>query len=190
MTSIVGAGRNFLQESFGCRFVAIVDFQAVISQLPAKSLTIAFEHFFMEPFRIPPLGRKLVDAPEPESPSPPRSQDIADRKGEALRVVKRLSGIIDEHRRASKSLGITLGQSDIRAVSGALRDHARGGAGLPVPGSRDEIHSHVLDRLFEELVEEPSNILYTTQTGPDSIRYESMDVGFWMECLDLLDAQP
>lgn len=48
-------------------------------------------------------------------------------------------------------------------------------AACRVPGARDEIHAHVLDRFFEELVGEPSNVLFTARTGPDSIRYDAMD---------------
>jgi len=38
-------------------------------------------------------------------------------------------------------------------------------------------------------VEEPSNILYLVQTGPDTTRYDAMDSAFWIECLDLLQKQ-
>ena len=72
-------------------------------------------------------------------------------------------------------------------VISALRDHARGGKGSPVPGSRDEIHGYCLNRLFDEFVEEPSNILFTTKTGPDTTRYDAMNAAFWIECLDLME---
>ena len=49
------------------------------------------------------------------------------------------------------------------------------------------IHAHVLTRLFEELVEEPSNILFTTVTGPETTRYDAMNPSFWLECLDLME---
>ena len=52
----------------------------------------------------------------------------------------------------------------------------------------DEIHGYCLNRLFDELVEEPSNILFTTKTGPDTIRYDAMNASFWIECLDLMEA--
>lgn len=141
----------------------------------------------MKSFRIPPLGRQLnavEDEPE-EAPRPP--QAFRERGAEAARVLKRLMVIAGDHARSAKALGIELQPDDLRAVIGALRDHASGGRGLPVPGARDEVHAHVLDRFFEELVEEPSNILFTTPTGPDSIRYDAMDPGFWLECLDLLE---
>ena len=49
----------------------------------------------------------------------------------------------------------------------------------------DEIHA--LTRLFEELVEEPSNILFTTITGPETTRYDGMDTALWLECLDAIE---
>lgn len=126
-----------------------------------------------------------VESEEPEILD--AKQEIADRKAEAKRVVRRLSNIVVEHHGASLELGVSLGESEIRKVTTALRDHARGGTeGLALDGC-DEILSHCLTRLFEELVEEPSNILYVTPTSPDTIRYDAMDSSFWIECLDLLE---
>ena len=122
-------------------------------------------------------------------PPPPESQqEIANRKEEAKRVVKRLAAIIEDHRQSAIPLDIKLGSTEIAAVVGALREHARSGTGTPVPGARDEVHGYVLNRLFDELVEEPSNILFTTKTGPDTIRYDAMSTEFWLECLDYLEA--
>lgn len=142
----------------------------------------------MKPEEIPDNVRFNFkpDTATSEAPAPSQ-QGIADRKGEAARIVRRLAVIVEEHREAAVPLGIVFSADDVRAVIHALRDHAKGGAGLPVPGARDEIHAHVLNRLFEELVEEPSNILFTTSTGPESIRYDAMDADFWLECLDLME---
>jgi hypothetical protein len=141
----------------------------------------------MKPFRIPSLGRRLIAAEdEPVEPLRP-PQAIGDRGAEAARVLKRLMVIAGDHARSARALGIELQPADLRAVIGALRDHARGGSGLPVPGARDAIHAHVLDRFFEELVEEPSNVLFATRTGQDSIRYDAMEPDFWIECLDLME---
>ena len=126
------------------------------------------------------MGSELPQNPEVE-------QDIQDRKGEAKRVIKRLAAIFAEHKDAALQLKINLGGGDLQLVISALRDHARGGGGSPVPGSRDEIHGYCLNRLFDELVEEPSNILFTTKTGPDTMRYDAMNASFWIECLDLME---
>ena len=126
------------------------------------------------------MGSELPQNPEVE-------QDIQDRKGEAKRVTKRLAFIFEEQKDAALPLKINLGGEDLQLVISALRDHARGGVGSPVPGSRDEIHGYCLNRLFDELVEEPSNILFTTKTGPDTMRYDAMNATFWIECLDLME---
>jgi hypothetical protein len=116
-----------------------------------------------------------------------KDQEFEDRKGEAKRIVKRLAAIVEEHRLSAVSLGIDFNGEDLRAVISALRDHAKGGPGIPMPNTRDEIHAYVLTRLFEELVEEPSNILFTTVTGPDTTRYDAMNPSFWIECLNLME---
>ena len=123
-----------------------------------------------------------------EIPSNPEvDQEIQDRKGEAEKVVKRLITIFEDHKDAAIPLKIKLSSQDLRLVLKALRDHAKGGSGSPVSGSRDEIHGYCLNRLFDELVEEPSNILFTTRTGPDTMRYDAMNASFWIECLDLME---
>ena len=114
-------------------------------------------------------------------------EEIADRKLEAKRIVRRLSNIVMEHHEASFDLGVSLGVPEIKIVTSALRDHAQGGAGELALEGCDEILSHCLVRLYEELVEEPSNILYATPMGPDTIRYNAMNASFWIECLDLLE---
>lgn len=137
---------------------------------------------FLAPIR--PLFGLEVEKPIPDAPS---QTAIPGRKGEIKRIVKRLLAIIEDHRQSAIPLHIKLDAADLRAVITSLRDHAKGGTGLPVQGTRDEIHAHVLTRLFEELVEEPSNILFTTITGPETTRYDAMDAAIWLECLDAIE---
>ncbi len=127
----------------------------------------------------------------PTDTKPGVPEDPEERKAEAQRVVKRLTVLIGEHVEAAKPLGIELDRDDLRAVIDALRDHARGGAGLPVSGARDAIHGHVLNRLFEELVEEPSNIFYAkaNANGKEPSGYDAMDVPFWRECLEVMERE-
>ena len=124
-----------------------------------------------------------------ESNLPSVKPEIENRKAEAKRVIKRISGIILEHREASLQLDVELNWEELSIVIAALRDHASGGQGTLKLTDYDEIESHCLNRLFEELVEEPSNILYVTPTGPSTTRYDSMDPSFWIECLDLLERE-
>ena len=140
------------------------------SEEPPKTVRPLFE-----------MGSEIPSNPEVE-------QEIKDRKGEAKRVVKRLISIFEDHKDAAIPLKIKFSSEDLRLVINALRDHAKGGAGSPVSGSRDEIHGYCLNRLFDELVEEPSNILFTTKTGPDTMRYDAMNASFWIECLDLMES--
>ena len=139
------------------------------SEEPPKTVRPLFE-----------MGSEIPSNPEVE-------QEIQDCKGEAERVVKRLTTIFEDHKDAAIPLKIKLSSQDLRLVLKALRDHAKGGSGSPVSGSRDEIHGYCLNRLFDELVEEPSNILFTTRTGPDTMRYDAMNASFWIECLDLME---
>ena len=136
---------------------------------------------------LPETVRSLVEIEEEEPPAD--SPEIANRSTEAKRVAKRISTLIAEHRRASLELGVELGGPELHLVIAALRDHAQGGSGSIDLSNHDEIQGHCLQRLFEELVEEPSNILYLVQTGPDTTRYDAMDSTFWIECLDLLQKQ-
>ena len=118
-------------------------------------------------------------------------ENAQERKVEAGRIVKRLSALVAEHRQAAVPLSIELSDTDVCAVIAALRDHADGGSGSPVPGARDDIHAHVLNRLFDELVEEPSNILFAKPNadGSKPSGYQAMDVTFWRDCLDAWEAQ-
>ena len=132
--------------------------------------------------------RRLFDFESSIIPPVEAEQHIDDPKGEIIRIVKRLGAIVEDHRQSAIPLNIKLGASDIKSVIGSLRKHAKGEEGHPVPNARDEIHGYCLNRLFEELVEEPSNILYSTQKRDDTIRYDAMSASFWLECLDHMEA--
>ena len=138
---------------------------------------------------IPATTRPLFKDVFGESNLPSVKPEIENRKTEAKRVIKRIFGIILEHREASLQLDVDLGWEELSIVIAALRDHANGGLGTLKLNDYDEIESHCLNRLFEELVEEPSNILYVTPTSPSTTRYNSMDPSFWIECLDLLERE-
>jgi len=153
---------------------------SIMSTLPESSPNKNFS-------KNPSVMRSLFEMGTEVPATVEAKQDMEDPKGEAQRIVKRLAAIVEDHRQASKPLEIDLGPDDIRAVIGSLKKHAKGGAGAPVSDARDEIHGYCLNRLFEELVEEPSNILFTTQKGADIIRYDAMNVSFWLECLELFE---
>ena len=136
---------------------------------------------------VPTVIRPLFEMGT-ETPAPVEAkQEMNDPNGEAQRIVKRLAAIVEDHRQSAKQLSIDLGADDIRAVITALKQHAEGGTEISVLGARDEIHDYCLNRLFEELVEEPSNILFTTQKGADAVRYDAMSASFWLECLEFFE---
>jgi len=132
-------------------------------------------------------------AMESEACDVPEQKTAMQNKPEEIqRVIKRIMVIIDEHRDAATHLNITLGKDEMHVVLEALRNHAKTGATdlkLNEAQQADEILTYGMTRLFEELVEEPSNILFTTSTGKDTVRYEAMDTAFWIECLNQLEQQ-
>lgn len=135
----------------------------------------------MEPF----VYQGLPELPESAKQRAPRTPQ--ERQLEISRIIPRLVALIDEHRRAAASMNIILSQQDMQCVIEALKEHARNGHPQPASTARDEVHAYVLHRLFEELSEEPSNILFTTKTSPDTVRYDAMESAFWMECLNELE---
>ncbi len=123
---------------------------------------------------MPPL-------PEVEPVKPP--QEIEDRKGEAKRIVKRLLAIIADHHSSAFHIGVALDQALLLQVVSALEAETRNEDPAPFLRHEDEIRAYLMQALYEELLEEPSNILFTTQVNPDVVRYEAMEAGFWRECL-------
>ncbi|MDP0491032.1 MAG: hypothetical protein Q7Q71_08295 [Verrucomicrobiota bacterium JB023] len=138
---------------------------------------------------IPETIRSLFSTEDVAPDDTGNKPSIEDRPAEARRVVKRISALVAEHRLASQALNVELGAPELGLVIHALRDHAKGGRGELKLDAVDELKAHCLQRLFDELVEEPSNILYTTQTSSKSVRYDAMDLSFWLECLTLLEKQ-
>ena len=146
-------------------------------------------------FRVPPIGRRIVSGGNDPSlaadiglpdTTPIEVPEIENPGREKSRIFKRLIVLVGDHERSALRVGIKLSQDDLKSVFSALREHARKGIAPPL-AARDEIHQYVLDSLFADLVEEPSNILYTTRTGEDTMRYNAMKPDFWCECLDLLE---
>jgi hypothetical protein len=135
----------------------------------------------MNPF----VYQNLPDLPDSTKQRAPRTPQ--ERSLEVSRIAPRLMLLMDEHRRAAQSMNIILDRDSILHVIESLREHARQGDPQPAATARDEVHAYVLTRLFDELSEEPSNILFTTQTSPDTVRYDAMEAAFWIECLNELE---
>jgi len=117
---------------------------------------------------------------------PAEPQPIEDRRAEARRVVTRLEAILREHRASARRVGSPLDDETITMVIQALRIESLGGDYRPLLRHDDPIAAYLRQSLFDELLEEPSNILFTTRIDDETIRYEAMESAFWRECLDLL----
>lgn len=123
--------------------------------------------------------------PELEPAKPP--QEIEDRKGETRRVVKRLMAIIEEHRVSAQRIGVTLDAAALEIVLNALEAETRMEDPQPIlQSSANELLRYVVSSLYEELLAEPSNILFTTHVAKDVVRYEAMEAAFWKECVAAL----
>ena len=118
---------------------------------------------------------------ELEPAKPP--QDIDDRKGEARRIVKRLLAIIEEHRTAALRMNFFFDTNTLDVVLRALEAETHGEDPSAILSDPDEIRAYLLTSLYEDLLAEPSNILFTTQVAEDVVRYEAMEAAFWKECV-------
>ncbi|MEO7098520.1 MAG: hypothetical protein ABI162_04100 [Luteolibacter sp.] len=127
--------------------------------------------------------------PLPEITPSKAPQEIEDRKGESKRIVKRLLAIIADHHSSADCIGVALDQRLLLNVISALETETRNEDPAPQLHDEDEVLAYLMQALYEELLEEPSNILFTTQVNPDTVRYEAMEVGFWRECLAELKRQ-
>jgi hypothetical protein len=131
----------------------------------------------------------LPQLPELEPVKPP--QEIPERAREARRVANRLLAIIADHQAAATRLGVPLDRTAIATVVRALVAESHRQDPGPILIQPDEIRTYVLTTLYEELLEEPSNILHTTTVDQQTLRYEAMEVAFWRESLGaLLDLVP
>ncbi len=132
---------------------------------------------------LPPLPRRRLVSESGEGADEKPRQEIEDRKGEAGRVVKRLMAIIEDHRQAAVRLGVAMDAGLLEGVILALEAEVRREDPRLHLQLGDEVRAYLATALYEELLEEPSNILFTTQVAPDVVRYEAMDAGFWGECV-------
>ena len=149
---------------------------------------------------VPPLRRILLSedgvndaplslggiSPLPELESARAPQEIEDRKGETRRIVSRLLAIIEEHRIAALRLSIKLDAKALEILLRALEAETRSEDPTPILAGGGELGSYILTALYQELLDEPSNILHTTHIAKNVVRYEAMEAAFWKECLAAL----
>jgi hypothetical protein len=149
--------------------------------VPAKSRTLISENsgsiFPFAPGYISPL---------PELKLPRSPQEIGDRKREMRPIIKRLSAMIEEHRASALRMDSILDAEMLDRVLHALEAEARDEDPAAILADPNVIRAYLLESLYEDLLAEPSNILFTTKVSEDVVRYEAMDAAFWQECVAAL----
>jgi hypothetical protein len=120
---------------------------------------------------------------------PSKARPIQDRSRECTRIVKRLRAITREHRVSAHRIGYPLDKAALGKILAALRAESLGGDPRLLLHHPDAIAAYLRESLYQELLEEPSNILYTTRLGDNTVGYEAMKANFWRECLVELGEQ-
>lgn len=115
---------------------------------------------------------------------PARLLPIEDREAETRRVVHHLSAIVREHRASARRIGSPLDDWALRAVFDALRVESLGGDPRALLQHPDPVAAWLRQALFEDLLEVPSNVFFTTRLDEETVRYEAMEAAFWRECLE------
>ncbi len=117
---------------------------------------------------------------------PARPLPIKDRDAETRRVVHHLSAIVREHRASSRRIGSPLDECALRAVFDALRVESLDGDPQSLLQHPEPVAAWLRQALFEDLLEVPGNVFFTTHLDEETVRYEAMEVGFWRDCLEEL----
>jgi len=132
-------------------------------------------------------GTEQVEALFPDAA--PGKLKVKNQPAELRRVVKRLRTLFAPHFESAGRMGITLGPDDLRAVIDGLLAEADGLNPASHLACPEELRQYLRFAMFDELVGEPSNILYTTQVNSETVRYEAMPADFWKQCLSALRVQ-
>ena len=108
-----------------------------------------------------------------------------DQREEIARIVRRLEAIVINHLEGARRIGHPLNLEQVVAIIDALRAEASG-TNHPVAFSDGVVTFYLMDGLYEELLGEPSNIFQTTRTPDGATRFEPLQRGFWLACLESL----
>jgi hypothetical protein len=114
---------------------------------------------------------------------PARTEALTNRKGEVARVVKRLLAIVREHRSSARRVGAPIDPTALGMIVNALRIASFGRDPRPLLHHPDPVAAWLRQSLFQDLLEEPGNVLFTTRIDDETIRHEATEVEFWKECL-------
>ncbi len=119
----------------------------------------------------------------------PGKLEVENASAEIRRMVKRLRVLLVPHFESASRLGVILGPDDLRAVIDGLLAEADGLSPDSHLHCPEELRSYLRRTMFDELLAEPSNTLYTTQINEEVVRYEAMPADFWKDCLRALRAK-
>ena len=139
--------------------------------LPGERRTFLPPHAWILRLDLSQLGRPI------------RPRAIEDRAAETARMVRRLLAIVREHRVSARRVGSPFDDTALRAVLYALRVESLGGDPQALLQDPDPVGAWLRQALFQDLLEEPSNVFFTTRIDEDTVRYEAMEAAFWRECL-------
>jgi hypothetical protein len=136
-------------------------------------------------FRLPRVEILRLDFSK-RSPRRP-SEPVEDRGAECDRVLRRLLAILREHRASARRVGSPLDREAVLTVIAALRLESFGGDPRHLLRHPDPVAAWLRETLYQDLLEEPSNVLFTTRIDDETVRYEAMAPAFWRECLEALE---
>ncbi len=133
------------------------------------------------------IPMKIISSSDPIEILTPEAQtepyEIEDRPAEIRRVVKRLEHLLASHLDSAQRMNKQLGEDDFRSIFAALEAEADGLNPQSHLSCPDTVREYLRGLIYEELLGEPSNILYSTRVSKDVIRYDAMPKEFWKECL-------
>lgn len=116
----------------------------------------------------------------------PIPRPIENRDSECKRIVARLHSIVREHRASARRIGTPLGDTILKNILKALVAESYGNDFRPFLRSTDPVESFLCVVLFDDLLELPGNILFTSRSGTGATRYSTMESSRWRDCLNEL----
>ena len=136
-----------------------------------------------------------MDAPRRRATNPPKMSGQnhalaragnpspnAQQRREIHGIVRRLEAIVVNHLEGARRVGNPLRLDQVIAIIDALQAEAQGRA-RPARFSDGEVTFYLMDGLYEELLEEPSNIFSATPLAGGGTRFEPLQRDFWLACL-------
>lgn len=105
------------------------------------------------------------------------------------RIGKRLITIVNEYRICAHRVGRPLDSEALANIIHALRIESFGGNPQALLDHGDPVAAWLISSLYQELLEEPGKIFFTTSVDHDMIPDAAMPPAFWRECLAELEGR-